>query len=92
GRYAGAGALRASIARGRGARVLPAQGPGLVASDEERDAFIKRFRQAPFVPAVFSPGQRVRAFLGIDGGSTSSKAVLVDEGGEVLFKDYQLSR
>ena len=91
GRYAGAGALRASMQQGRGTRAMQAQGPALVKSDEERDAFIARYRRAPFVPAVFAPGQVVRAFAGIDGGSTSSKAVLIDEEGELLFKDYQLS-
>lgn len=92
GRYAGLPALRASIAQGRGARALHAQGPALVASDAERDAFVERFRALPFVPAAFAPRQVVRAFVGIDGGSTSSKAVLVDEAGELLFKDYQLSQ
>ncbi len=33
----------------------------------------------------------LRAFLGIDGGSTSTKAVLVTESGDVLAKAYQLS-
>ena len=34
----------------------------------------------------------MRAAIGLDGGSTSSKAVLVDESGDVLAKAYQLSR
>jgi activator of 2-hydroxyglutaryl-CoA dehydratase len=92
GRYAGLDALRASMAKGRGARILLAQGPALVNSDEERDAFVRYHRVAPFVPKALAPGQVVRAFIGIDGGSTSSKAVLIDEAGELLFKDYQLSQ
>ena len=91
GRYAGIGALRASMQQGRGARAMLAQGPALVKSDAERDAFVAHFRVAPFVPAVIAPERGVRAFVGIDGGSTSSKAVLIDEQGELLFKDYQLS-
>ena len=90
--YAGAAALGASLQAGRGARALLAQGPGLVSSVQERDAFVERFRVPPFAPASFAPGQQVRAFIGIDGGSTSSKAVLVDEAGELLFKHYQLSQ
>ena len=35
---------------------------------------------------------RVRAVIGLDGGSTSSKAVLMDEAGEILTKQYQLSK
>src|SRR5262249_24098751 len=38
------------------------------------------------------PGQVIRAVIGMDGGSTSSKAVLVDEGKNILKKEYQLSK
>ncbi|MEZ4288334.1 MAG: BadF/BadG/BcrA/BcrD ATPase family protein [Polyangiales bacterium] len=34
----------------------------------------------------------MRAVIGLDGGSTSSKAVLLDEDGEVLMKAYALSK
>src|SRR6185295_12084694 len=37
------------------------------------------------------PGQVVRAVVGLDGGWTSSKAVLVDEQKNILAKAYQLS-
>src|SRR6202012_5001648 len=37
-------------------------------------------------------GQVVRGVIGLDGGSTSSKAVLVDEQGEIVCKAYQLSK
>ncbi|MFZ0285079.1 MAG: BadF/BadG/BcrA/BcrD ATPase family protein, partial [Terriglobales bacterium] len=43
------------------------------------------------IPASFSKGQTVGGFIGIDGGSTSTKAVLLDEQGEILCKAYQLS-
>ena len=33
----------------------------------------------------------VGGFIGIDGGSTSTKAVLIDENGDILCKAYQLS-
>ena len=35
---------------------------------------------------TFRRGERVRAFIGLDGGSTSTKAVLLSEHGEVLCK------
>ena len=44
--------------------------------------------QAPPLAA----GTTVRAVIGVDGGSTSSKAVLVDEAGAVIAKAYQLSK
>ena len=39
-----------------------------------------------------SPGQVVEGFMGIDGGSTSTKAVLVDKDKRILVKCYQLSK
>jgi predicted nucleotide-binding protein (sugar kinase/HSP70/actin superfamily)/activator of 2-hydroxyglutaryl-CoA dehydratase len=43
------------------------------------------------VGAKFTPGETVRGFVGLDGGSTSTKAVLLSEAGDVLCKAYQLS-
>ena len=37
-------------------------------------------------------GQHVEAFMGINGGSTSTKAVLISHEGEVMVKCYQLSK
>ena len=46
----------------------------------------------PFTPAIFQPSEKwLRAFIGLDGGSTSTKAVLLSESGDVLCKAYQLS-
>ena len=40
-----------------------------------------------------APGQVVKAVIGLDGGSTSSKAVLVSyDTGKILCKAYQLSK
>src|SRR5579864_8905282 len=44
------------------------------------------------IPTTFQPGQLVEGFIGIDGGSTSTKAVLVDKDRNILCKTYQLSR
>ena len=92
GRYRGAAALREAHARGACGKTGQTAGPPLVTSVEERDRFIERYRRAPFTPAVFESGQTVRAWIGIDGGSTSSKAVLLDDAGEVLVKRYQMSK
>jgi hypothetical protein len=40
---------------------------------------------------LFRKGSTVAGFIGIDGGSTSTKAVLLDENGGILCKSYQLS-
>jgi len=64
---------------------------GLVAKDGELDVFKDAYRRKKFTPATFSKGQTVGGFIGVDGGSTSTKAVLLDENGDILCKAYQLS-
>ena len=65
---------------------------GLARTPEELDEFKKLFAKIPWDPATFSPGQEVEAFIGIDGGSTSTKAVLMDKDGVLLATAYQLSK
>ncbi|MGH9396804.1 MAG: BadF/BadG/BcrA/BcrD ATPase family protein, partial [Terriglobia bacterium] len=67
-------------------------GSGLYKSEDELSAFKDRYRPKKFVPRTFQPGEHVEAFMGIDGGSTSTKAVLVNHQGEVMVKCYQLSK
>lgn len=55
-------------------------------------AFRERYTPAEFVQSTFAKGEVVRAFIGLDGGSTSTKAVLLSTGKEVLAKCYQLSK
>jgi predicted CoA-substrate-specific enzyme activase len=62
----------------------------LVISQKELDDFKKNYTIKPFVPPVLT--QKTTCYLGIDGGSTSSKAVLCGEDGELLLKVYQLSK
>jgi predicted CoA-substrate-specific enzyme activase len=64
---------------------------GLVAKDGELDIFKDAYRKKKFTPATFSKGQAVGGFIGVDGGSTSTKAVLLNEDGDILCKSYQLS-
>jgi predicted CoA-substrate-specific enzyme activase len=64
---------------------------GLVSKEGELDAFRETYRRKKFTPATFQKGQTVGGFIGIDGGSTSTKAVLLDERGDILCKAYQLS-
>jgi activator of 2-hydroxyglutaryl-CoA dehydratase/predicted nucleotide-binding protein (sugar kinase/HSP70/actin superfamily) len=65
---------------------------GLSRSSAELVAFKEQYKRRPFVPATFQPGQVVEAFVGLDGGSTSTKAVLLDQDRNVLVKTYQLSK
>ncbi len=65
---------------------------GLSKSSEDLEAFKEKYRRKKFVPATFQPGQVVEAFVGLDGGSTSTKAVILDKERNVLVKTYQLSK
>jgi predicted CoA-substrate-specific enzyme activase len=69
-----------------------AGGKGLSNGPDELTAFKERYKRKKFVPATFSPGQVVEGFIGLDGGSTSTKAVLLDKNRNVLVKTYQLSK
>ncbi|HEY0635976.1 MAG TPA: BadF/BadG/BcrA/BcrD ATPase family protein [Gammaproteobacteria bacterium] len=90
--YRGIEALRTFIQRGRQATDAVDAGKPLVASHEELAAFRKEYAIPPSTPARFEPGTVVRGYIGLDGGSTSSKAVLIDEQGELLKKEYRLSQ
>src|SRR5688572_22746609 len=92
GRFTGIEGLRDFINNGRRARLGEQAGPPLSASSDELSEFAERYKIPKFVPATFEPGQLVRAVIGLDGGSTSSKAVLISEDGELLCKAYQLSK
>jgi len=66
-------------------------GKGLVDKPGDLDVFKDAYRPRKFTPAVFQKGSTVAGFIGIDGGSTSTKAVLLNESGDILCKSYQLS-
>jgi predicted CoA-substrate-specific enzyme activase len=86
-------ALNEYITTGRKARLGETAGPPLSKTAVELGEFRELYRIPKFEPKRFSEGQVVRAVVGLDGGSTSSKAVLVDyEDGKILCKAYQLSK
>ncbi len=92
GEYLGIEPLKEYIRHGRGARLGDSAAGPLVETREELDAFLEQYTIPPYDPACFEKGEKVRGVVGLDGGSTSSKAVLVDhETGEVLYKSYRLS-
>ena len=92
GTYKGLDLLKAFIDGGRKAQLGNSAGPGLAKDAGELEQFRIDYSIPKFTPATLTPGQRVRAVIGMDGGSTSSKAVLLDEEGNILCKQYQLSK
>jgi predicted CoA-substrate-specific enzyme activase len=91
GRYLGAECLSHYVRERRQAGARRRGEPGLISSQFELLEFKNKYSNKPFVAATFSPDSEVSAFIGIDAGSTSTKAVLLSESGEVLCKAYQLS-
>ena len=92
GTYKGYADLEHYINYGRLEEKKKAGGKGLADNLEELDAFKDRYKRKKFAPATFAPGQVVEGFIGLDGGSTSTKAVLLDKDRNVLVKTYQLSK
>ena len=92
GGYRGLDPLKAFVAGGRTQHLAASAGPALATESAELEAFRRAYAIPRFVPATFAPGTHVRAAIGLDGGSTSSKAVLMDENGRLLAKQYQLSQ
>ncbi len=90
--YKGREKLEWYIQVGRGEEKKKKGGSGLYKTEDELAAFKDRYKPRRFVPRTFQPGEHVRAFMGIDGGSTSTKAVLVSQEGEVMVKCYELSK
>lgn len=88
--YRGAAALAAAARtrRSGGRRGVPA----LAVSGMDLAAFRAAYERPPWTPPRLPAGGTVRGFVGLDAGSTSTKAVLVDEDGQILAKAYQLSR
>ena len=91
GRYVGTEKLLYYIDYGRAEEKAKSGAQGLVKTKDELETFKTAYRRPKFIPAKFSRGQTVRGFVGVDGGSTSTKAVLLSEDGDVLCKAYQLS-
>lgn len=86
-------ALKDYITTGRKARLGESAGPPLSKNEQELEEFRQLYKIPKYEPEKLEAGTKVRAVVGLDGGSTSSKAVLVDyDSGKILTKAYQLSK
>ncbi|MBI3681516.1 MAG: CoA activase [Acidobacteria bacterium] len=95
GRYAGYEKLKWYVEVGREEeKKKKGGGGGLAKSESDLEAFKGRYKPRKFQPVTFGPGEVVEGFIGIDGGSTSTKAVLLSKDKErlILAKAYQLSK
>src|SRR5579859_2035853 len=78
GQYVGWDKLEWYVTTGREEEKSKRGGTGGLAKDEaELAAFKQKYRTKKFIPTTFQSGDVVEGFIGIDGGSTSTKAVLI---------------
>jgi activator of 2-hydroxyglutaryl-CoA dehydratase/predicted nucleotide-binding protein (sugar kinase/HSP70/actin superfamily) len=92
GRYRGLEPLEEFIQHGRKSKLGESAGPGLVEMPEQRDAFVEKYKEPHYADAALESGQTYRGVIGLDGGSTSSKCVFIDENENILKKVYTLSK
>lgn len=84
--------LKSFIRDGRKAQLGANAGPPLVANKNEALEFVQHYQVPSFKPREPVGQSIIEGFIGLDGGSTSSKCVLVSAEGEILQKVYQLSK
>ena len=90
--YRGLEQLRWYLDIGRIEEKAAAGAGGLSAGAAELERFKSLYTKGNWRGASFAKGTVVEAFVGVDGGSTSTKAVLVDRDKQVIAKAYQLSK
>ncbi|MEO5511173.1 MAG: BadF/BadG/BcrA/BcrD ATPase family protein [Longimicrobiales bacterium] len=90
--FNGVAGLEWYLNEGRTEEKRAAGGKGLWKTIEELEMFRARYTPQRWDPPHVEPGSVVRAFLGVDGGSTSTKAVLIGENKEVIATSYRLSK
>lgn len=90
--YKGLQELQNFIQGGRKEELKLIAGEPLVSGPDELHAFQAKYAIPAYTPIAPQKGETVRAFLGVDGGSTSTKCALMGEDGTLLLKVYTLSK
>jgi predicted CoA-substrate-specific enzyme activase len=91
GQYLGTRPLEDYIRETEASRSSKAGAGGLYVDEAE----LARFRMAysiPVSPALAPTDEKLEVFIGLDGGSTSTKAVALSRDGETLASSYRLSQ
>jgi activator of 2-hydroxyglutaryl-CoA dehydratase/predicted nucleotide-binding protein (sugar kinase/HSP70/actin superfamily) len=92
GKYRGLDPMDEFINHGRKSKLGESAGPGLVEAPEQRDAFIEKYKEPHYADTLLESGKHYKGVIGLDGGSTSSKCVFIDENENILKKVYTLSK
>jgi predicted CoA-substrate-specific enzyme activase len=88
--YQGTQALLSHIRTIDGSRAESSSGSGLCADETELVEFRKKYSATP-VPVSVANESELKIFVGLDGGSTSTKAVALSAQGEFVSSSYRLS-
>jgi len=91
GQFTGLTGLQNFCQEGRNQKLGDAAGDPLMATTIEHQQFLQDYQPQPFKASTFKAGEVVKAYIGLDGGSTSSKAVLLAEDLSLLAKAYRIS-
>jgi len=76
-------------------RVIESSGPtsnSFFDNVSEQHEFFARHPMPEFAPKKFSKGETVECYIGIDGGSTTTKFVVITPDGDVIYKFYQSNK
>ena len=92
GAYRGTKGIEQSMQARRSGRHRGLTVRGLAGDDAETRTFKQQYAAKPWRSLELAPGSVIEGFIGVDGGSTSTKAVLVGLEKEVLAKAYLLSK
>lgn len=92
GAYRGLDPLEEFINHGRKSKLGESAGPGLVEAKEQAITFAEKYKTPDYEDAILEAGKTYRGVIGLDGGSTSSKCVFIDENENILKKVYTLSK
>jgi predicted CoA-substrate-specific enzyme activase len=95
GEYFGSAALERALHASTGAQTGNSGTSGLAGSEAELREFLQQYaapRPASSQIHASAGTDAVEVFLGIDGGSTSTKAVCLSRSGDVLASSYRLSQ
>ncbi|MFC1661023.1 BadF/BadG/BcrA/BcrD ATPase family protein [Gemmatimonadota bacterium] len=92
GRYAGLDVLRDHLMDRQLGAPVSSPFSGLHPLTAGLDRFLREYEPKRSASRPPSRGRTGRVFLGVDGGSTSTKAVLIGEDGAVVSAAYRLSR
>lgn len=90
--YQGTAELEQLISEGRSFKLSGLAGPGLIKNKKELEEFHVEYKKTKFEAKQFSAGSEISGYIGLDGGSTTSKVAFIDKDGELLFKNYMISK